>query len=317
MASKREMVTPRGDRRFVRRDDQGQFRESDDAGRSVSVDIRQRARRTVGKGEGDRGDQRVSGRSGGGSRGRSGGRSGARRRSSTRPSSGRGTARRSAGRGGSRARRAGSGRTQSTSRSRSHTTGSRTRARRARSTGSRADRPATGRATEATTLLKADHERVARLFEQFEQAREPKRKQQVFREIKVALEVHTALEEEIFYREADIHGPQKMHQLLEEARGEHAKVKELIRGADGRDPASGEFDAGVAAIQGAVEHHVKEEEGEMFPQIRTTFSRDELLDLGRRMEARRSELRKEAAPTKAKEGLLDKLAGLVGAKGEK
>jgi hypothetical protein len=165
--------------------------------------------------------------------------------------------------------------------------------------------------------LKADHERVARLFEQFEQAREPKRRQDVFREIKVALEVHTALEEEIFYWEADIHGQQKVRELLEEARGEHAKVKELIRGADGRDPESGEFDAGVAAIRGAVEHHVKEEEGEMFPQVRKTFSRDELRELGRRMEVRRSELRREAGPAKEKEGLLDKLAGLVGAKGEK
>jgi hemerythrin superfamily protein len=311
MASKRETVTPRGDRRFVRRDEQGQFRESAEAGRSLGVDIRQRARRTVEKGEGDRGDQQARGESGG----RSSGRSGGRRTSSTR---------RGSGRGGSRARRSSSKRSGRTARSRRSRSTSRSRGtrsrkprRKARSAGSRPELPGTGRATDATALLKADHERVARLFEQFEQAREPKRKQHVFREIKVALEVHTTLEEEIFYREADQHGQQKLQALLEEARGEHAKVKELIRGADGLDPESGEFDAGVAAIRGAVEHHVKEEEGEMFPQVRKTFSRDELRELGRRMEVRRSELRREAGPAKEKEGLLDKLAGLVGAKGEK
>jgi hypothetical protein len=54
----RELLTPRGDRRFVRRDSEGTFKESDDAGRSLAVDRRQRAKRTVRKGQGDRGDQK-------------------------------------------------------------------------------------------------------------------------------------------------------------------------------------------------------------------------------------------------------------------
>jgi hypothetical protein len=53
----RELLTPRGDRRFVRRDSRGRFKESDDAGRSIAADRRQRAKRTVSKGQGDRGDQ--------------------------------------------------------------------------------------------------------------------------------------------------------------------------------------------------------------------------------------------------------------------
>jgi hypothetical protein len=167
--------------------------------------------------------------------------------------------------------------------------------------------------TEATALLKADHQKVAALFEQFEKAEPPSRKKEIFREIKMALEVHTKLEEEIFYREADQQGQQKLHELLEEARGEHAKVKELIHDAEGRDPESGEFDAGVAAIKGAVEHHVAEEEGEMFPRIRMTFTADELRDLGRRMKDRQAELRKEEA-SKEKPGILDKIAGMVGIK---
>ena len=53
----RELIAPRGDRRFVRRDEQGQFEESDDAGRSLGQDRRKKAKRTVESGQGDRGDQ--------------------------------------------------------------------------------------------------------------------------------------------------------------------------------------------------------------------------------------------------------------------
>ena len=170
-------------------------------------------------------------------------------------------------------------------------------------------------ATEATALLKADHQKVAALFEQFDSAQQPSRKKEIFREIKMALDVHAKLEEEIFYREADEQGEQKLHELLHEARGEHEKVKDLLRDADGRDPESGEFDAGVAAVKGAVEHHVAEEEGEMFPRIRTTFTADELRDLGRRMEERQAELREEEAEEE-KPGILDKIATMVGIKDE-
>jgi hypothetical protein len=55
----RELLEPRkGDKRFVRRDRQGQFRESDDFGKSLAVDRRKRARTVAGKGNGDRGDRR-------------------------------------------------------------------------------------------------------------------------------------------------------------------------------------------------------------------------------------------------------------------
>lgn len=56
-ARDRELIAPRGNRRFVRRSAGGQFEESDDAGRSLSVDRRRRAKRAVRKGQGDRGDQ--------------------------------------------------------------------------------------------------------------------------------------------------------------------------------------------------------------------------------------------------------------------
>ncbi len=55
---KRELVAPNGDKRFVRRDANGRFTESDDVSRSLAQDVRKPARKTVGPGQGDRGDQK-------------------------------------------------------------------------------------------------------------------------------------------------------------------------------------------------------------------------------------------------------------------
>ena len=57
-SSKRELINTGRDKRFVRRDSQGQFKESDDVGKSLSQDRRRHAKRTVKSGEGDRGDQK-------------------------------------------------------------------------------------------------------------------------------------------------------------------------------------------------------------------------------------------------------------------
>ena len=57
-SGKRELIAPQGDKRYVRRDSQGQFSESDDQGKSLSTDVRQRAKTTVKPGQGDKGDQK-------------------------------------------------------------------------------------------------------------------------------------------------------------------------------------------------------------------------------------------------------------------
>jgi hypothetical protein len=57
-SGKRELIAPRGDKRYVRRDGQGQFKESDDVSRSLSADRRKKAKTVVKKGQGDRGDEK-------------------------------------------------------------------------------------------------------------------------------------------------------------------------------------------------------------------------------------------------------------------
>lgn len=57
--AKRELIAPKGDKRYVRRDEQGQFKESDDVGRSLSRDVQQRAKSKATSGQGDRGDRKA------------------------------------------------------------------------------------------------------------------------------------------------------------------------------------------------------------------------------------------------------------------
>jgi hypothetical protein len=58
MAKKRELISPNGDKRLVRRDEKGRFEESDDLGRSLAQDVKRHARTEVGSGQGDRGDRK-------------------------------------------------------------------------------------------------------------------------------------------------------------------------------------------------------------------------------------------------------------------
>jgi hemerythrin superfamily protein len=140
-------------------------------------------------------------------------------------------------------------------------------------------------------MLEQDHRKVEKLFQRYEKAKEPEKKRQVFQEIRGELEVHAQIEERVFYPKAEETGEKKLMEQVEEAHGEHDKIKEMLREAEGLDPASGEFDALVAGVKGAVDHHVQEEEGEMFGKARGSMTEDELAEVARRMTELRSELR--------------------------
>jgi hypothetical protein len=158
-------------------------------------------------------------------------------------------------------------------------------------------------------MLTQDHRNVAQLFEQFEVASDGKKKRAVFEKIRNELELHARLEEELFYPEAE--SRRELEGEVKEAHGEHDKVKQLLREAEGLDPDSGEFDATVAAIQGAVEHHVEEEERQMFPVIRESFSPDHRKELAQRMQQRRGELQRAGEGNTAGRGrsLVGRLMG--------
>jgi hypothetical protein len=128
-------------------------------------------------------------------------------------------------------------------------------------------------------MLKEDHARVQSLFNQYEKLESDAEKEEVATTICSELKLHAALEEQIFYPAA--RRAIEDQEIMNEADVEHAGAKELIAKIEKSNPADDHFDALVTVLGEAIKHHVKEEEGEMFKQIRKSDL--DLDSLGERM----------------------------------
>lgn len=146
---------------------------------------------------------------------------------------------------------------------------------------------------DAIALLTADHKKVKDLFEQFDKLsdRSKVNKKKIADQICLELTVHAQVEEEIFY--PAVRDPIKDDDLMDEAVVEHASARELIAQIGEMDPGDDLYDAKVKVLSEQIEHHVGEEEGEMFPKVRKT--RVDLVGLGAQMSARKEELMAGAA----------------------
>jgi len=142
---------------------------------------------------------------------------------------------------------------------------------------------------DAIALLKDDHRAVEKLFRDFESAKGDGRKQTLARRICLELTVHTMIEEEIFYRACD---GKIEEDLLKEAYVEHDAAKLLIAEIEAGDGKGDDFfDAKVQVLGEQIDHHVEEEEKELFPKVRKA---DIDVDaLGVRLAARKQELLKQ------------------------
>lgn len=148
----------------------------------------------------------------------------------------------------------------------------------------------------AIELLKQDHRKVKELLEQLLETtdRAQKKRQTLLDRIEHELEVHTSIEEEIFYpafRDADGKEHAKMYF---EAREEHRAVEQLvIPDLKKTDTAGNEFAGRAKVLRELVEHHIQDEEQEMFPQAEATMDDETLQELGQQMEERRKQIRKK------------------------
>jgi hypothetical protein len=146
-------------------------------------------------------------------------------------------------------------------------------------------------APDAIKLLKDDHRQVEEWFEEFEKTNSGSKKQKLANNICLALEVHTQIEEEIFYpacREAGLE-----EDLMDEADVEHDGAKKLIAEIEDGKPGDDHWDAKVKVLSEMIKHHVKEEEQRdgMFAKAKKA---DLDLDaLGEEMQARKTELMKQ------------------------
>lgn len=161
---------------------------------------------------------------------------------------------------------------------------------RKKSTRAKASSPrSSSRATNAISILRADHRLVNDLFEQFESTRSSAKKQKLVQQICTELTVHAMVEEEIFY--PAIKRALKDDELVPEAIVEHDTLKSLIAQVEGVEPDGEMYDARVKVMSEYVKHHVKEEQGEMFPKAQKT--RLDLDELGEMIMQRKEELMAE------------------------
>jgi hypothetical protein len=150
-------------------------------------------------------------------------------------------------------------------------------------------RSASRKLGEAMAMLKADHDKVKKMFKEFEKLHEDEadeEAQQLATQICNELKIHTALEEEIFYPE--VRNAIEDEDLMNEAEVEHASAKQLIEQIEGMDASDEKWAAKVTVLGEYVNHHIKEEQDEMFPEVRKAKLDEQ--DLAERMMERKQEL---------------------------
>ena len=151
---------------------------------------------------------------------------------------------------------------------------------------------------DACSLLDSDHRKVKKMFKEYEALTESRaagaaqKRRELADEICMELSVHAQIEEEIFYpglrqafKEADV-------ELLEEAAVEHASAKDLIAQIREAGEVDDKFDAKVIVLGEYIDHHVKEERGEIFVKARAAHGLD-LVAMREQLQARKEELLEE------------------------
>lgn len=148
---------------------------------------------------------------------------------------------------------------------------------------------------DAFTLLKQDHEKVSGIFEKLEDTTERaiKTREELFARLKTELDIHARIEETILYpvlKEAE-----ETHEITLEAVEEHNVVKQLLGELEELPVDREEWKAKLTVLRENVEHHVEEEEGEMFKQARQVLSREQIESLGEQLQAAKQEQKAAAA----------------------
>jgi hemerythrin-like domain-containing protein len=142
----------------------------------------------------------------------------------------------------------------------------------------------------AITMLKSDHATLKRLLRELADTTERavKARETLVRQIEQELKMHAQVEEEIFYPafKARTRGTDN-EELFYEAAEEHHVVDMVLPALKVANPKSPEFTAKAKVLKELIEHHIKEEEGQMFQKSRQLFSDEQLRELGDMMQARK------------------------------
>jgi hemerythrin superfamily protein len=144
---------------------------------------------------------------------------------------------------------------------------------------------------DAIALLTDDHRKVEALFAQFEGESDPVRRRDVGDRIITELTVHTEAEETHFYPAARDATPGAAG-MTDEAQKEHDQVKQVIHQVEAMQPEDSGYMPAMQRIKQLVQHHVQEEEGELFPAVAAALGGDRLEEIGSRID----EMKKASVP---------------------
>lgn len=147
----------------------------------------------------------------------------------------------------------------------------------------------------AFTLLKQDHEKVAGLLDKIDETTEraTKGRDELFTRLKQELDLHAMIEEEIFY--PALEETEEAREITLEAYEEHRLVKQLLAELDSEPKDTEEWTAKFTVLKENIEHHVEEEEGELFTKARQALSKDEIEMLGERLQEAKQQSSRAAA----------------------
>lgn len=141
----------------------------------------------------------------------------------------------------------------------------------------------------AIELLKADHKKVDLLFQKVK-ATEENEHQALFEKIREELEIHTHIEETIFYPK--LKEESELEDIVLEGIEEHHQAKVFLREISALSDDSEKFEPKLKVLMEDIKHHVQEEEGEMFPKVEELFNAATLEELGKEMEAEKQKFKK-------------------------
>lgn len=154
----------------------------------------------------------------------------------------------------------------------------------------------------AIDLLKADHEKVKGILSQLSEStdRAVKKRTELLEKLELEVSIHTQLEEEILYPAYKAAGGKAEAEMYYEAKEEHRTVDSLVLpDLKGTDPTSPEFAGRVKVVKELLEHHIEEEETDMFPHAKKILGKAKLDELGDQMLTLKVRLKKSLTPSKA------------------
>ena len=146
----------------------------------------------------------------------------------------------------------------------------------------------------AIELLKDDHDTVDKLFQKVK-ANEDGDNTALFEQIKAELDVHAHIEETIFYPVLIEKGDEELKKITLEGIEEHRQAKMFLREISNLSAESEKMQPKLQVLMEDIEHHVQEEEGEMFHMVEEQFDSATLEDLGKRMEEEKRKFKKSGS----------------------